>query len=90
MNLELHIAVVLTVEALGELILLDIEFSKGFHFQFQDNAIVWCIGWQKNQGQGITILGGLCYYPRLIFILLLINFVYPFTTEKERAKEWNI
>lgn len=59
MNLELHIAVVLTVEALGELILLDIEFSKGFHFQFQDNAIVWCIGWQKNQGQGITILGGL-------------------------------
>uniref|UniRef100_A0A1D1YT96 Aspartic proteinase-like protein 2 n=1 Tax=Anthurium amnicola TaxID=1678845 RepID=A0A1D1YT96_9ARAE len=23
------------------------------------NSIVWCIGWQKNQGQGITILGDL-------------------------------
>jgi len=27
-------------------------------FYFQNNAIIWCIGWQKNQG-GITILGGL-------------------------------
>lgn len=24
----------------------------------QDNALIWCIGWQRNQGQGITILGG--------------------------------
>ncbi|RRT79333.1 hypothetical protein B296_00006769 [Ensete ventricosum] len=27
-------------------------------FSVQDNSIIWCIGWQKNQGSGITILGG--------------------------------
>ncbi|RWW28543.1 hypothetical protein BHE74_00051033 [Ensete ventricosum] len=28
-----------------------------------DNSIVWCIGWQKNHGSELTILGGLQTSP---------------------------
>lgn len=31
-----------------------------------DNAIIWCIGWQKNDGQGITILGDLVLKDKII------------------------
>ncbi|XP_010923278.2 aspartic proteinase 36 [Elaeis guineensis] len=37
-----------------------------------DNAIIWCIGWQKNQGQGITILGDLVLKDK-IFVYDLAN-----------------
>lgn len=31
-----------------------------------DNAIIWCIGWQKNDGQGITILGDLVLKDKIV------------------------
>ncbi|XP_072956845.1 aspartic proteinase 36 [Typha angustifolia] len=37
-----------------------------------DNSIIWCIGWQKNQGQGITILGDLVLKDK-IFVYDLAN-----------------
>ncbi|KAJ4754553.1 Eukaryotic aspartyl protease family protein [Rhynchospora pubera] len=37
-----------------------------------DNAIIWCIGWQKNQGQGISILGDLVLKDK-IFVYDLAN-----------------
>lgn len=46
----------------------------------QDNSIIWCIGWQKNQGLGITILGGsqstplLCCLCSMDFSSCLLDF----------------
>ncbi|WOK91800.1 aspartic proteinase-like protein 2 [Canna indica] len=37
-----------------------------------DNTIIWCIGWQKNQGSGITILGDLVLKDK-IFVYDLAN-----------------
>ncbi|THU69956.1 hypothetical protein C4D60_Mb08t19880 [Musa balbisiana] len=37
-----------------------------------DNSIIWCIGWQKNQGSGITILGDLVLKDK-IFVYDLAN-----------------
>lgn len=38
-----------------------ISYPSFIHFIFlQGDAVIWCIGWQKSQGQGVTILGGLC------------------------------
>nr|CAD1841773.1 unnamed protein product [Ananas comosus var. bracteatus] len=37
-----------------------------------DNSIIWCIGWQKNQGQEITILGDLVLKDK-IFVYDLAN-----------------
>ncbi|XP_011621574.1 aspartic proteinase-like protein 2 [Amborella trichopoda] len=31
-----------------------------------DNAIIWCIGWQKNQGQSLTILGDLVLKDKIL------------------------
>ncbi|KAJ0982369.1 hypothetical protein J5N97_010624 [Dioscorea zingiberensis] len=37
-----------------------------------DNALIWCIGWQKNTGMGITILGDLVLKDK-IFVYDLVN-----------------
>ncbi|CAL9764698.1 unnamed protein product [Musa acuminata subsp. burmannicoides] len=37
-----------------------------------DNSIVWCIGWQKNHGSGITILGDIVLKDK-IFVYDLAN-----------------
>ncbi|KAG1347500.1 aspartic proteinase-like protein 2 [Cocos nucifera] len=37
-----------------------------------DNDIIWCIGWQKNQGQGFTILGDIVLKDK-IFVYDLAN-----------------
>ncbi|KAG6473164.1 hypothetical protein ZIOFF_067073 [Zingiber officinale] len=37
-----------------------------------DNSVIWCIGWQKNQGSGITILGDLVLKDK-IFVYDLAN-----------------
>ncbi|KAJ0963134.1 hypothetical protein J5N97_028256 [Dioscorea zingiberensis] len=37
-----------------------------------NNAVIWCIGWQKNTGQGITILGDLVLKDK-IFVYDLAN-----------------
>ncbi|WOL15252.1 aspartic proteinase-like protein 2 [Canna indica] len=37
-----------------------------------DNSIIWCIGWQNNQGSGITILGDLILKDK-IFVYDLAN-----------------
>ncbi|KAJ3696097.1 hypothetical protein LUZ60_001474 [Juncus effusus] len=37
-----------------------------------DGAIIWCIGWQKNQGQGISILGDMVLKDK-VFVYDLAN-----------------
>ncbi|XP_039130983.1 aspartic proteinase 39 [Dioscorea cayenensis subsp. rotundata] len=37
-----------------------------------NNAVIWCIGWQKNTGQGITILGDLVLKDK-IFVYDIAN-----------------
>ncbi|WOL05007.1 aspartic proteinase-like protein 2 [Canna indica] len=33
---------------------------------YVDNSIIWCIGWQKNQGSGISILGDIILKDKII------------------------
>jgi hypothetical protein len=58
---------------------LHIELLSGKCLKFynilswlQDNNVVWCIGWQRNQGQEITILGDLVLKDK-IFVYDLEN-----------------
>ena len=55
-------------------------------FFVQDGAAIWCIGWQKIQGQGITILGGLDADLYLFFIKFTsIPFKNAVVTKKPHA-----
>ncbi|KAK8941047.1 Aspartic proteinase-like protein 2 [Platanthera zijinensis] len=46
-----------------------------------DNAIIWCIGWQKNDGQGITILGDLILKDKIV--------VYDLANQRIGWKSYN-
>ncbi|KAK8969598.1 Aspartic proteinase-like protein 2 [Platanthera guangdongensis] len=46
-----------------------------------DNAIIWCIGWQKNGGQGITILGDLILKDKIV--------VYDLANQRIGWKSYN-
>ena len=59
-------------------------------FYFQNNAIIWCIGWQKNQG-GITILGGLLTRPPFVILFIVkshLHVIYEFIYKHISCTWW--
>lgn len=53
-----------------------VYYFRSFNFgqyPFQGSSAVWCIGLQKLQGQGLTILGGMDRLETLLLLLLVLK-----------------